>query len=583
MGSGPVEGPVVPNPTSVTRRRLRQVVLVSVAAVAVCLVGVGVGRRAATNRDAQATLEEYAGQSAFVEVADRVVVESVIARGDVDPVASTSVAISPDLSAGAPVVTDLPLDVGDPIELGGVLIEVSEVPVFAMRGDVPMFRSILLGTNGVDVLQLEQSLDALGFEPNVDETWDLVDAVAMLRFREERVGAVTAATTEPSAPGNDVVEQLERQLGEARDALEQAEVPLSGAALAQAELNVDLAMDALERATRAAEVVRADDTSVVAAAAEALSAANDAARSALERHEQALAGTHPDTGVAPTPSERVRLMVELDAARADRKAALAELEAAEATAVGNEAANALAVRQAEVALLAAKEALDPVPANQLARLRQQVADLEEEIADASRLRNANRIERLSEVTPAEITFVSELPAVIDSIAVGLGASVPVGPLIAVRGASLKVETVVSARDAATIDVGANAQIVGELSGQDPIEIMVADVVAEPDGSVRLSLVGDDALLAPLAGRNVRLEIFIRESVPGALVVPLAAVVTEPTGGASFVLARRPGDGSPRRVEVSLGVSDGAFVVVTTQGGDGLGHGDLVEVGGNYDG
>jgi hypothetical protein len=69
-------------------------------------------------------------------------------------------------------LTSLPSP-GDVLEQGSVVAGVDGQPVVALDGDVPMWRDLGSGVDdGVDVLQLEQALAALGFAQEYDVTVD---------------------------------------------------------------------------------------------------------------------------------------------------------------------------------------------------------------------------------------------------------------------------------------------------------------------------------------------------------------------------------------------------------------------------
>lgn len=61
------------------------------------------------------------------------------------------------------VVTDVLVDAGDEVSQGSVLYSVDLRPVAVGLGTVPMFREIVAGAKGPDVVQLQSMLAALGF------------------------------------------------------------------------------------------------------------------------------------------------------------------------------------------------------------------------------------------------------------------------------------------------------------------------------------------------------------------------------------------------------------------------------------
>lgn len=122
-------------------------------------------------------------------------------------------------------VTALP-DEASRLDRGSVAYEVDGLPVFVMIGDRPAWRPFVDDIDdGVDVLQLEQNLSALGFGPDdwePDQEYDGDTADAIENWREEvglpeedglelgrvlfvpeplRVGALTASVGQPVTVG----------------------------------------------------------------------------------------------------------------------------------------------------------------------------------------------------------------------------------------------------------------------------------------------------------------------------------------------------------------------------------------------
>jgi peptidoglycan hydrolase-like protein with peptidoglycan-binding domain len=90
--------------------------------------------------------------------------------------------------AGGGVITWLPA-AGAIIERGMPLFKVDNRPVVLLYGDLPMYRGLLPGVKGPDVMQLESNLKALGhasFTP--DETFSSATTAAVKRF-QRAIGA----------------------------------------------------------------------------------------------------------------------------------------------------------------------------------------------------------------------------------------------------------------------------------------------------------------------------------------------------------------------------------------------------------
>ncbi|MCL7427144.1 peptidoglycan-binding protein [Streptomyces sp. YS415] len=138
---------------------------VGIATGAVVLSGAGMAATQFIKSPAQAAADSEAPPPTVLTapVEHRVLEDSVIVRGTVT--AAQTVEVSPSAGGpdgGAPVVTKLPVKDGQRIEAGQRLLEVSGRPVFALRGELPVFRDLKPGAQGDDVAQLQDALTALG-------------------------------------------------------------------------------------------------------------------------------------------------------------------------------------------------------------------------------------------------------------------------------------------------------------------------------------------------------------------------------------------------------------------------------------
>lgn len=99
----------------------------------------------------------------------RVLTDTVVTRGTVT--AEQTVEITPahggDGSVG-PVVTRTFVRPGDRVEPGQVLLEVSGRPLFALPGEVPVYRDLRTGVAGDDVAQVQDALSEAGFPTGDD-------------------------------------------------------------------------------------------------------------------------------------------------------------------------------------------------------------------------------------------------------------------------------------------------------------------------------------------------------------------------------------------------------------------------------
>ncbi|MFD9861408.1 efflux RND transporter periplasmic adaptor subunit [Streptomyces alboflavus] len=90
------------------------------------------------------------------------------------------------VNAGAAGILTRTPGAGDTVRRDGRLYEVNGVPVRLMYGTVPMYRTLKQGSEGEDVRQLEQNLQALGYAAGlaVDDAYTAGTAAAVKRWQK---------------------------------------------------------------------------------------------------------------------------------------------------------------------------------------------------------------------------------------------------------------------------------------------------------------------------------------------------------------------------------------------------------------
>ena len=168
-----------------SRRRTRQAAVVVGISVLSAAIGVVVGSRLKSPADAANEREAPAASVITVPVEKRKLVSTLVVSGQTQYVEPTPVRLAGAVGTSAgdrQVVTRIP-ELNSEIAEGGLLMEISGRPVFAMRGELPMYRQLTPGAKGPDVLQLETSLEALGFPPGtVDDLYDAGTEAALDAF-----------------------------------------------------------------------------------------------------------------------------------------------------------------------------------------------------------------------------------------------------------------------------------------------------------------------------------------------------------------------------------------------------------------
>ena len=257
----------------------RRVFLVVTLIAVVVAAGVGwvAGTRIKSPEQVAAEAEPPEPSLISVPVASMVIANDVVTRGTVrfdepEAVFTPSLAV-PELS---PVVTWVP-SVGDELEEGSVLFELAGRPTFALRGELPLFRTVTPGDKGEDIAQLQTALTRLGFDPGIiDGVYGPDTERAVRSFYQSR--GYQPIGTDPAVL--DQVEAAEAAVDSAREFYNQASAQRTAA----------------DKAQRA-----------VTAAAKDLAGAEDELELAESRLAEAEAGTHPDTGLPPTEGEMAAL------------------------------------------------------------------------------------------------------------------------------------------------------------------------------------------------------------------------------------------------------------------------------------
>lgn len=213
--------------SGLTRRR-RWAAGIATGAVLVSGVGLAAGQMIKSPAQAAADSLPPPQSVLTAPVERRVLEDSVTVRGTVT--AAQSVDVAPTSGApegGAPVVTKLPVVAGKRVEAGQLLVEVSGRPVFALRGELPMFRDLKPGAEGDDVAQLQRALGDVGYSTSGDREG---------RFGERTKAALSAFYSGigyaplPAQPdGERNVESAEAAVTVAGRAVEDAESDLAAA------------------------------------------------------------------------------------------------------------------------------------------------------------------------------------------------------------------------------------------------------------------------------------------------------------------------------------------------------------------
>lgn len=222
------------------RKRILAVSLVAVVAVAI--LSWIAGANILSPAEAAARTAPPTPSPILVPVETRVLTSNVVTRGTARFGSPQPISLAPSaLKAGAGVITML-TERGAQLNEGDVLLIASGRPVFVLQGEIPVYRDLVPGISGDDVLQLEVALKRLEFNPGpVDGTYDEKTSEAVADW-------YTSAGFEAFGPTDDqlaVLHRLEDELALATNEKLAAEDALAAAPLAveaaRAQMNYDVA------------------------------------------------------------------------------------------------------------------------------------------------------------------------------------------------------------------------------------------------------------------------------------------------------------------------------------------------------
>ncbi|GAA3198426.1 peptidoglycan-binding protein [Nonomuraea roseoviolacea] len=479
---------------------------------------------------------------------------------------------------------------------GAVLMEVNGRPVFALRGSVPMHRTMAPGTKGDDIEQLQRALRRLGHRVPVSGVFDRATIAAVTRLYEKKgyeAQQPTLTDRQTYDTLRKAVQTAQETLATEKKTLDQGRdvLPLK-VRLTNARAELRTAQTALEEAeTR--ELTPEDDARLAAA-----DAAERAAEEKLLEAEQALdaATTRPTAAPEATPSASTtpapvptpqqstdtsllemrvaNARADLAAARETRERALDEARDGRTTRLRE---LRKAVRVAREAVVTAEQALRQ--ARQLSPTRLKVANAGKDLAAARAMLAEYARSYGVTVPPGEVVFLPKLPARVRKTAVKAGQTVQ-DEVATVTGSTFMVTGSVETAEAELLREGMRATIELDTGRTYPATLTafgekarLPGKVAPPAGSQPIVVTpGTSKGLRSLAGAAVTARVTVGATDDPVLVVPVAAVVTSADGKAR-VRVEYAADRT-KDVEVRTGLTADGNVEVT----GGLKEGDRVVVG-----
>lgn len=250
----------------------------------------------------------------LVPVEKRMLTSQIITRGTARFVLPQSVSIAPTTLKTRSGVVSAVKERGSQLREGDVLLTASGRPVFALQGDIPVYRDLVPGISGDDVRQLEAALKRRGFDPDpVDGTFDENTSAAVASWY------VSAGWT-PFGPTH-------QQLSKIR-ALEEELASMRNRGLAAAAAAAPLAIDAARARARSANKVAAAKLTVRTSAWSQL-IANPRATDDQRKSAKADLKVYKAAAIATRLEGELAIQAAVDAQKAaEREASLAEKMAA---------------------------------------------------------------------------------------------------------------------------------------------------------------------------------------------------------------------------------------------------------------
>ncbi|WP_283133602.1 peptidoglycan-binding protein [Rhizohabitans arisaemae] len=468
---------------------------------------------------------------------------------------------------------------GTRLRNGSVFMEVGGRPVFALKGDIPMYRALEPGTEGPDVKQLQRALAGLGFSPGrISGVFDAGTAAAVRRWYAKK----GYRAQEPGPEERQALRDLERAVDQAREALVADERTLGQGGdqrliklkIANSERNLARAKEALAEFEAYGESLETRERR------ESLRRAVQSAREEVLAAEQALAAAKPEDD---------KRLLELRLQGARENLAAAEQALADFEERGHEADEQKlqqlrqAVETAEEALLADKQQLKLSKDVKLLKLK--IANGKRSLGAAQAALAVARTRYGLSVPAGEVVFLPAFPARLDKVSVKAGDPVT-GKVATVTGASVTVPGFIPEQEArllrkglpATIETAAGRTFKAAVTAIGK-EAEQSDGPKAPEGQSAVPILltaFDSGPLRALTGSAVTATVQVGASAGKVLTVPVAAVFTSADGTARVKL--QTGENATKDVPIVAGLAADGNVEVKPVEQGALKEGDRVVVG-----
>jgi peptidoglycan hydrolase-like protein with peptidoglycan-binding domain len=585
-----------------SKRRRRQAAAVVGLALLSAGAGVLVGTRLKSPSDAASQRAAPTASLITVPVEKRKLESTLTVAGEIQYVEPTPVRLAGAVggSGETQVVTRLPTIDADVAE-GGVLLEVSGRPVFAMRGELPMYRQLVPGATGPDVTQLETSLEKLGFSPGtVDNIYDAGTEAALDAFYESH-GYVSEGASETQrkdlAAARKAVSDADEAVRRAKNDLATGSSTVSASERLAKQQSVARATSAVPAAQ--AQAARDDEeaaqqTATATASRDNLKASRDVAKVRFDEASKCVAEGGVDCD-DPNSLQSELLAKEQELIQAEQT-----LATAIATQTDTAQRGQAAIKDAQDALALARLELNDLDKPRDTTTLTDAVNAANEQADASRVSLAEMEAAVGTVVPAgEVVFLPVLPTTVTEVAATLGAAPPTDQLALVSSTNTQITGRIAKVDGDLVTVGAVVDIQVPDAGIDTTGT-VTDVRkpvtsttpndnpfggSSGDTSDRLEVVvvaDDSTRINQFIGFSVRIKVTVSATDSEVLAVPVAALSVGPDGVSRVEVEREAARGTrPGRtelVDVTVGLSAQGYAEIGPLGDTPILEGDRVVIG-----
>jgi hypothetical protein len=461
---------------------------------------------------------------------------------------------------------------GKNLNEGDVVANVSSRPIFLLQGEFESYRSMSAGSKGLDVEQLDGALSRMGLlKGKANDTFDAATQAALVQLYKNAGYEVTG----PSEEEQTQLREAQKELNTARSAYNLAISDISNAKVSEAKNLVASAQSTYDEALAKA------NTDNIQAAQELSNANSVVTQSSSDlSYKQSLlttaqSGINPYNNTVPSSPEESsalgqivstltievnELIAKLDQANGDVVVKQAKIES-------TKVASAASVARAKTELTNAQDKLNDV----LNKAANTSSDPEVKAA-LSRLDAANSaLSELSaktgvKVPLGEIVFVSNMPAVVNSVMTSRGQKVQ-GALLNVSSNTITVNTSVAKADIKFVSVGQKVEIIidGNSKKIDGIVSTIATSTGtDGAGEDRYAVVIEPAKVdKDDTGASVEIAIPVKTTKSKVLAVPLAAVSVDGDGRPRVEIVDDAKNHKSHFVSVQTGLRAQGYVEIIT--------------------